>query len=111
MTAAELLVACLAEQGCESIFTVPGESFLPVLDALHGHATIETVTCRQEAFARDGEDALAALLGEAGDEDFGSSHERDLAAPKGSRNRPPFAPSVPSVDSNQAGPVPWLRNR
>jgi acetolactate synthase-1/2/3 large subunit len=51
MTAAELLVACLAEQGCERIFTVPGESFLPVLDALHGHATIETVTCRQEGGA------------------------------------------------------------
>ena len=50
MTAAELLVACLAEQGCDRIFTVPGESFLPVLDALHGHA-IETVTCRQEGGA------------------------------------------------------------
>jgi acetolactate synthase-1/2/3 large subunit len=51
MTAAELLVACLAEQGCERIFTVPGESFLPVLDALHAHPTIETVTCRQEGGA------------------------------------------------------------
>jgi acetolactate synthase-1/2/3 large subunit len=51
MTAAELLVACLAEQGCERIFTVPGESFLPVLDALHTHPTIETVTCRQEGGA------------------------------------------------------------
>jgi acetolactate synthase-1/2/3 large subunit len=51
MTAAELLVACLAKQGCDRIFTVPGESFLPVLDALHGHPTIETVTCRQEGGA------------------------------------------------------------
>ena len=51
MTAAELLVACLAEQGCDRIFTVPGESFLPVLDALHEHGTIETVTCRQEGGA------------------------------------------------------------
>ncbi len=51
MTAAELLVACLAKQGCDRIFTVPGESFLPVLDALHGHAAIETVTCRQEGGA------------------------------------------------------------
>jgi acetolactate synthase-1/2/3 large subunit len=51
MTAAELLVACLAEQGCDRIFTVPGESFLPVLDALHRHSTIETVTCRQEGGA------------------------------------------------------------
>ena len=37
-SAAELLVACLAEQECSRVFTVPGESFLPVLDALHGHA-------------------------------------------------------------------------
>jgi acetolactate synthase-1/2/3 large subunit len=51
MTAAELLVACLAEQGCDRIFTVPGESFLPVLDALHSHPTIQTVTCRQEGGA------------------------------------------------------------
>jgi len=50
-SAAELLVACLAEQECSRIFTVPGESFLPVLDALHGHASIETVTCRQEGGA------------------------------------------------------------
>src|SRR6478735_2063060 len=50
-SAAELLVACLAEQECSRVFTVPGESFLPVLDALHGHASIETVTCRQEGGA------------------------------------------------------------
>ena len=50
-SAAELLVECLAEQECSRIFTVPGESFLPVLDALHGHHTIETVTCRQEGGA------------------------------------------------------------
>ena len=49
--AARLLVDCLAEQGCERIFTVPGESFLPVLDALHDTRSIETVTCRQEGGA------------------------------------------------------------
>ena len=47
-TAAELLVDCLVEQGCERVFTVPGESFLPVLDALRDCAAIQTVTCRQE---------------------------------------------------------------
>ena len=51
LSAAELLVACLAEQDCSRVFTVPGESFLPVLDALHGHAAIETITCRQEGGA------------------------------------------------------------
>ncbi len=46
--AAKLLVDCLIEQGADRIFTVPGESFLQVLDALHGRDEIELVTCRQE---------------------------------------------------------------
>ena len=47
-SAARLLVDCLAEQGCDRVFTVPGESFLPVLDALSDCDAIETITCRQE---------------------------------------------------------------
>ncbi len=50
-TAAQLLVDCLIEEGTDRIFTVPGESFLAVLDALHGQDGIETVTCRQEGGA------------------------------------------------------------
>ena len=46
--AARLLVDCLAEQGCDRIFTVPGESFLPVLDALVDRPQIDVMTCRQE---------------------------------------------------------------
>ena len=49
--AARLLVDCLIGQGCDRIFTVPGESFLPVLDALHGEERIDVVTCRQEGGA------------------------------------------------------------
>ncbi len=47
-SAAQTLVDCLKTQGCERIFTVPGESFLQVLDALHGESEIDVVTCRQE---------------------------------------------------------------
>ena len=50
-TAAELLVDCLAKQGTDRVFTVPGESFLAVLDALHERTDIETITCRQEGGA------------------------------------------------------------
>lgn len=50
-SAAELLVDCLAVQGADRIFTVPGESFLAVLDALHARTEIETITCRQEGGA------------------------------------------------------------
>ncbi|MBI1404273.1 MAG: thiamine pyrophosphate-binding protein [Porphyrobacter sp.] len=47
-SAAALLVDCLAVQGCDRIFTVPGESFLAVLDALTERPEIDVVTCRQE---------------------------------------------------------------
>ncbi|AXK42265.1 thiamine pyrophosphate-binding protein [Erythrobacter aureus] len=46
--AAQLLIDCLTEQGCDRIFTVPGESFLQVLDGLGRQDAIDVVTCRQE---------------------------------------------------------------
>lgn len=46
-----LLVDCLIAQGCDRVFTVPGESFLAVLDALHDSPEIQTVVCRQEGGA------------------------------------------------------------
>ncbi|WP_287980483.1 thiamine pyrophosphate-binding protein [Sphingomonas sp.] len=50
-TGGRILVDQLLAQGCERIFTVPGESFLAVLDALHDTPAIETVVCRQEGGA------------------------------------------------------------
>jgi acetolactate synthase-1/2/3 large subunit len=50
MTASQLLVECLTAQGCDRVFTVPGESFLPVLDSLRD-SQIETVVCRHEGGA------------------------------------------------------------
>lgn len=50
-TGGRILVDQLLAQGCERIFTVPGESFLAVLDALHDTPAIQTVTCRQEGGA------------------------------------------------------------
>jgi len=47
-TGGRILVDQLVAQGCERIFTVPGESFLAVLDALVDVPAIEVVTCRQE---------------------------------------------------------------
>ncbi len=47
-TGGRILVDQLALQGCDRIFTVPGESFLAVLDALVDTPEIEVVTCRQE---------------------------------------------------------------
>ncbi len=47
-TGGRILVDQLRIQGCDRIFTVPGESFLAVLDALHDVPEIQTVVCRQE---------------------------------------------------------------
>jgi acetolactate synthase-1/2/3 large subunit len=43
-----ILVDNLLAQGCDRIFTVPGESFLAVLDALHDTPEVDLVVCRQE---------------------------------------------------------------
>ncbi len=50
-TGGRLLVDQLVAQGCDRIFTVPGESFLAVLDALHDTPAIDLVVCRQEGGA------------------------------------------------------------
>ena len=47
-TGGRILVDALVAQGCDRIFTVPGESFLAVLDALHDTPQIDLVVCRQE---------------------------------------------------------------
>jgi acetolactate synthase-1/2/3 large subunit len=47
-TGGRILVDNLVAQGCDRIFTVPGESFLAVLDALHDTPEIDLVVCRQE---------------------------------------------------------------
>lgn len=47
-TGGRILVDQLVIQGCDRIFSVPGESFLAVLDALHDTQQIQNVVCRQE---------------------------------------------------------------
>jgi acetolactate synthase I/II/III large subunit len=49
-TAAQVLVDQLRLQGVSRVFCVPGESYLPVLDALHGSGVAITV-CRNEGGA------------------------------------------------------------
>ncbi|WP_459385617.1 thiamine pyrophosphate-dependent enzyme [Arthrobacter humicola] len=49
-SAGHVIVDSLAAHGVERTFVVPGESFLDVLDGLHG-SEIETVVCRHEGGA------------------------------------------------------------
>jgi acetolactate synthase-1/2/3 large subunit len=66
ISAARKLVGELAAQGCDRLYTVPGESFLTVLDALLDRPEIDVVTCRQEggaAFMACADGALTARPG------------------------------------------------
>jgi acetolactate synthase-1/2/3 large subunit len=63
----ELLVAALARNGADRIFGVPGESALPVFDALlDPKAGVEFVVCRHEANASHMAEADAKLTGRPG---------------------------------------------
>jgi acetolactate synthase-1/2/3 large subunit len=61
--AADHLVDQLVAQGTQHVFGVPGESYLPVLDAMHEREGIGFVTCRQEGGAAMAADAYARLTG------------------------------------------------
>ena len=60
-----LLVDCLRDQGAEMIFGVPGESFLPVLDALHD-APLRFINSRNETGAAFMAEAFGKLTGRPG---------------------------------------------
>ncbi len=65
-TGGRILIDQLVAQGCDRIFTVPGESFLAVLDALHDVPAIQTVVCRQEGGVAYAACADGALTGRPG---------------------------------------------
>jgi len=60
-----LLVRCLQAQHVERVFGVPGESYLDVLDGLHGSG-IDFITARQEGGAAMMAEADAKLTGRPG---------------------------------------------
>lgn len=66
-TAAQHLVDALVMQGADRVFCVPGESYLPVLDALHDQAgVIDLITCRHEGGAAMMAEADGKLTGRPG---------------------------------------------
>ena len=71
-------------QGCDRLFTVPGESFLAVLDALHDTPEIETIVCRQEGGV--------AYMADAARQDDGRPRHR-------LRHSRPGAPPTPAPES------------
>ncbi|MFO1398864.1 MAG: thiamine pyrophosphate-binding protein [Burkholderiales bacterium] len=66
-TGGEILIANLMAQGATHAFGVPGESFLPVLDALHDvRDTLAFIVCRQEGGAAYMAEAHGKLTGRPG---------------------------------------------
>lgn len=65
-TGGRILVDQLRINGCDRLFTVPGESFLAVLDALYDTAEIEVVVCRQEGGVTYMADADGKMTGRPG---------------------------------------------
>ena len=62
----QILVDQLRLQGVDAAFLVPGESFLPVLDALFDASTIRTIVCRHESGAAMMAEASGRLTGRPG---------------------------------------------
>ncbi|MEL6289424.1 MAG: thiamine pyrophosphate-dependent enzyme [Pseudomonadota bacterium] len=62
----QILIDQLRAQQCDTIFCVPGESFLAALDGLHDANDITTVVCRQEGGAAIMAEADGKLTGRPG---------------------------------------------
>ena len=62
----QILVEALHRNGVDTIYCVPGESYLPVLDALHDQPDIQTIVTRHEGAASNMADAYGKLTGRPG---------------------------------------------
>ncbi|HUJ36238.1 MAG TPA: thiamine pyrophosphate-dependent enzyme [Hyphomicrobium sp.] len=62
----KILIDGLARQGSRLLFTVPGESFLPALDALFDEGPVRTIVCRHEGAAAMMAEAAGKLTGAPG---------------------------------------------
>jgi acetolactate synthase-1/2/3 large subunit len=65
-TGGQILVDQLKLHGVDTVYGVPGESYLAVLDALHDVNSIKFVICRQEGGASMMADAYGKLTGKPG---------------------------------------------
>ena len=64
-TGGQLVVDALEAFGVDVVFCVPGESYLPILDALHD-SPIRLISCRHEAAAANMAEAYGKLTGRPG---------------------------------------------
>ncbi|MFC0400041.1 thiamine pyrophosphate-binding protein [Paraburkholderia rhizosphaerae] len=62
----KILVDALVRNGVDTVYCVPGESYLPVLDALHDAHRVRTIVTRHEGAASNMADAYGKLTGRPG---------------------------------------------
>lgn len=65
-TGGTILVDALAANGVDTVFCVPGESYIAVLDALHDVPAVRVIACRHEAAAAHMAEARGKLDGRPG---------------------------------------------
>ncbi len=65
-TGGQLIVDCLRVHGVDTVYCLPGESYLHALDAFHDAREIRLVVCRQEGGAAYMTDADAKITGKPG---------------------------------------------
>ena len=66
-TGGQILVDALVIHGVQTVFCVPGESYLAALEALHHRADeVKTITCRHESGAANMAEAHGKLTGQPG---------------------------------------------
>lgn len=66
LTGGQVLVLALQKQGVDRIYCVPGESYLPVLDALYDAPDIQLISARHEGAAANMAEADGKLTGRPG---------------------------------------------
>ncbi len=62
----QILVEALLRHTVDTVYCIPGESYLPVLDALHDASGIQTIVTRHEGAASNMADAYGKLTGRPG---------------------------------------------
>ncbi|MDF3934387.1 thiamine pyrophosphate-binding protein [Pseudomonas citronellolis] len=62
----QILVEALLRNAVDTVYCIPGESYLPVLDALHDARSIQTIVTRHEGAASNMADAYGKLTGRPG---------------------------------------------
>lgn len=62
----QILVDALLHHTVDTVYCIPGESYLPVLDALHDASSIQTIVTRHEGAASNMADAYGKLTGRPG---------------------------------------------